>query len=720
VNILFRSLWAAALLGAAASSAAAQELPVPALRSVFPCGAKQGATVEVDIGGTNLDEAKELYFSNPGIHAELISKLGKGVPRFKVTVDPKVPLGDYDVRVIGKLGISNPRAFAIGDLEEVNEKEPNNSREIANRVPMNCVINGKVDPSEDVDWFVFPAKKGQRVLIECRAWRLDSRLDGMMTLYSSAGKELVTSQDENIRDQKRDPFIDFDVPEDGDYYLKFSDFMYNGSPEHVYRLSIGTEPYLDFITPTGAKPGTTVPITFYGRNLPGGEKTDIKVNGRPLEKVVQNVTVPADPEAVTDMRFHELLRPTESRLDGMEVRVHGDTGASNARLLLFSDFPQVMEVEPNDQHDQAQRIEVPCCVTGAFSAPKDIDHYVFSAKKGEKFTIEVDSERLGSPADPDMEISEKDEKIINSFQDTGENIGQLRFYTPTRDIVYDFVAPKDADFYVRLEHAYQQVQGGPQYQYRLQIQKDAQPDFRLACVPAHDIHLDNPVVYQGGRQRMDILVWRMNGLNEPITVEAKNLPQGVTAEPIVIGPDMKMGVLVVTAAPDAPICEKEIEVVGTSQLQDGKTLTRKARGGTIVWDTTNTPAISRVTRSIMLAVREKTPFSVTASSTATTIKQGDPIPVTVTATRREDMPSAIQLSGAIIDLPVGMTIPTTNINTGQTEAKLSIATTDKLKPGAYSFVINSESQVPNGTDKKTRVIYPSNPIKIIVEPKAAK
>ena len=49
-----------------------------------------------------------------------------------------------------------------------------------------------------------------------------------------------------------------------------------------------------------------------------------------------------------------------------------------------------------------------------------------------------------------------------------------------------------------------QVQGGAQYQYRLQIQKDAPPDFRLVCVPTHDIHIDTHAVYQGGRQRLDV------------------------------------------------------------------------------------------------------------------------------------------------------------------------------------------------------------------------
>jgi hypothetical protein len=721
VKNCFRSFKTAVLLLIAALAAQGQELPIPQLKSVFPCGARQGTTVEVELGGNNLDETTKLYFSNPGITAELVSDPAKPPARFKVSVAAAVAVGDYDVRSIGKLGISNPRAFAVGDCSEVNEAEPNNTRDKANRVPLNCVINGRIEPSEDIDWFVFPAKRGQRVIIECRAWRLDSRLDGMLTLYNSEGKELVTSQDENIRDQKRDPFIDFDVPADGDYYVRFTDFMYNGGSENFYRLSIGTEPYVDFITPTGAKPGTTAEITFYGRNLPGGEKTEVKVNGRPLEKVVRQIPVPNDPETVTSLRFNELLRPSASRLDGMEVRVTGDTGTSNARLLVFSDGPELLEQEPNDTIAQAQHLPVPCAVTGQFSAPKDTDHYTFSAKKGEKFLIDVAAERINSPADPDMEIAEADGKIINSVQDTGENIGQLRFPTQTRDIVYTFTAPKDADFTIGLEHVYTQVQGGAQYQYRLQIQRDPPPDFRLVCTPTHDIHIDTHAVYQGGRQRLDVLVWRMNGHDEPIQVEARNLPPGVTADPIIIGPGMKWGTLIVTAAPDAPIGEGEFKVVGTSERGSEK-LVREARGGVIVWDTVNTPAICRLTKSLMLAVRESTPFAVTAATKDILIKPGDPINVTVTAARRADMPSAIQLNGSGIDLPPGLTIPTTTINPDQTETKVAVTTTDKLKEGSYSFIINSESQVPSATDKdkKIRVIFPSNSIKITVVAKPGK
>ena len=46
--------------------------------------------------------------------------------KFKITVAADVPPGNYDVRVVNKFGVSNPRVFVVGDLNELQEKEPNN------------------------------------------------------------------------------------------------------------------------------------------------------------------------------------------------------------------------------------------------------------------------------------------------------------------------------------------------------------------------------------------------------------------------------------------------------------------------------------------------------------------------------------------------------------------------------------------------------------------
>ena len=172
------------------------------------------------------------------------------------------------------------------------------------------------------------------------------------------------------------------MPADGDYYLRFTDFMYNGGAENFYRLSIGTQPYLDFITPTGAKPGTTAEITFFGRNLPGGEKTDIKVNGRPLEKVVRKIAVPSDPETITSMRFREMLRPPTRGWMAWKCASTARRAPPTRGCSSSATGRNCGEIEPNDTIDDAQEIPVPCAVTGQFSAPKDADHLHLQREEG--------------------------------------------------------------------------------------------------------------------------------------------------------------------------------------------------------------------------------------------------------------------------------------------------------------------------------------------------
>ena len=130
-------------------------LPSPRIQGVFPPGAKASPqprvhlfgvalnlNTQVTVTGTDLDEPEKLLFSHPGIKGEYVGpkqpvpdpktkdlpapKSNPGPSKFRVTVDARVPPGTYDVRFVGKWGVSNPRAFVVGNLNEVNEKEPNN------------------------------------------------------------------------------------------------------------------------------------------------------------------------------------------------------------------------------------------------------------------------------------------------------------------------------------------------------------------------------------------------------------------------------------------------------------------------------------------------------------------------------------------------------------------------------------------------------------------
>src|SRR6185503_1405636 len=88
------------------------ELPVARLTSIFPPGAQTGSTTEVTVAGIDLDDLTGLVFSHTNITATTNKSSST---TFLVTVASNVPPGIYDARITGRYGISNPRAFAIGD-----------------------------------------------------------------------------------------------------------------------------------------------------------------------------------------------------------------------------------------------------------------------------------------------------------------------------------------------------------------------------------------------------------------------------------------------------------------------------------------------------------------------------------------------------------------------------------------------------------------------------
>src|SRR5262245_1988218 len=308
------ALLAAALLAGAARAQMppppSSGLPTPMLFTVSPPGGKAGTTVDVTVTGPSLEEATQLLFSHPGLKAELVPPPppdpkkpptppppqpppGQLYPpasvQFKVTIPPDAPLGIHDVRVVNKWGVSNPRAFVVGDLAEVMEKEPNNDVAEAQRVALNSTVNGTIAAPTDVDYYVFAGKKGQRVILSCLALSIDSRMQAAVELYDAAGKLLGANRRyQSARHYAgNDALVDYTLPADGDYYVRVYQFAYtSGNAEHFYRLSISTAPWIDAVHPAAVEPGKPATLTVYGRNLPGGTPDPAAViDGRMLDKL---------------------------------------------------------------------------------------------------------------------------------------------------------------------------------------------------------------------------------------------------------------------------------------------------------------------------------------------------------------------------------------------------------------------------------------------------
>jgi hypothetical protein len=726
-------------------------LPQPRLQSLFPGGAQVGTSVEVTFTGTDIEEPDALYFSHPGLKAEPIQppepppdpkkpaptrKQGMRaktvVTKFKVTVAPGTPLGLHDVRLVNKWGISNPRPFAVGDLPELEEKEPNNDDNQAQRVYVNSVVNGIINGPTDVDYFSFSGKKDQRVVMHVAASSLDSRAKPEIQIFDSQGGQLVINR--NYRGS--DALADLTLPADGNYLIRLCEFTYTaGSNDYYYRLTITTGPWIDAVIPPMIEPGKTAQVTVYGRNLPGGQKDSAAVadDGCVLEKVQATITAPSDPTAQQRLAYSGHIDSKASDLDGFEYRIKGASGWSNPYLIMFARSPVIVEKEPNDKPESAQVVNAPCEIAGQLNNRGDRDWYAFNAKKGDVYSIELIGDRIGSPAHFYFSLKPSEPKAspIGEFEDNQETLSPFQFYTRNSDPpVYRFDVKKDGQYLIRVGALDSSNEFGPRHLYRLRIAPE-QPDFRLIVMGDSPQLPDAGVLHADGTLTCDVFIWRRDGFNAPITLTAEGLPAGVSCPPQLIAPTQKQATLVFTAAANAAPTVASIKVKGTADL-NGQKIVREARPASISWaePQPNVPTISRIDREFLIAVREKPPYRFTVKETALTVKLGEKAPLNFKVERLwPDFKGPIQVRATHGPQQNQPLIPGLQFNNNQpvtiaadkSEGTGTLNVSNNAQPGVYSFVLRADAQhqfekVPKGPKVNTGLSYPALPVTLTVIP----
>ncbi len=571
------------------------QLPSAQLHALAPAGGRQGTIVDVKLAaGVDTDGADHLVFSHPHITAVQKTRpataLEKGpqpVPNeFTVAIHPDVPVGIYEARFTGRFGVSNPRAFVVGNLPEQTEPADNHSADKAATIPFNTIINGTADVTAN-DFFKIALKKDEQVVIDVWAERIDSRMDATLAIHDAAGRELATDRDTN----RRDPLLAFTAPADGEYTIKLFDFLYRGGNDYFYRLLVSTAPYIDFVFPPVAVPGTKGSFTLYGSHLPGGTKVEgLTSRGRTLEKLTVEIEAPTG-EAVEQLAISSLARAQDANLDGFEYRLVTPTGSSNPCLIGFTSAPVVEEKEPNNDPDKPQSLSVPCTYAGQFAPRGDYDWVSFDAKKGDVYWIEAISQRLGLPTDPYLLVqrvsrNEKGESQVTDVQeldDSAKGTGIATFKPDSDDPAYRFAAPEDGTYRILVRDLYAGSRGDPRLVYALAIRKAA-PDFRLVAVPAYHANLTapadsqpgNPLLRRGGTEMINVVALRRDNFDSEISLTVEGLPAGVTASKSIITAGQNSTTLVLRAAEDQAAWAGVIRVVGKAPI-DGKEVARVAR-----------------------------------------------------------------------------------------------------------------------------------------------
>ena len=227
---------------------------LPFITSIFPLGGPKDSSTKIELKGWNLPSSSMTF-----------------------DVKDKAP-GIYPVSLQKDEWISNVMPFAVDDVPDCLEKEPDSQHRTAQMITMPVVVNGSIDHPDDRDFFKFEGKAGDEIVAEVYARRLNSPLDAMVKLSDAGGREIGCNDDfedkgSGLETHHADSYLRVTLPSNGTYFVEVVDVQHNGGPEYAYRLRVSM-PRPDFalrVTPSSVnlRAGGTVAVTIYALRYDG-------------------------------------------------------------------------------------------------------------------------------------------------------------------------------------------------------------------------------------------------------------------------------------------------------------------------------------------------------------------------------------------------------------------------------------------------------------------
>ncbi|HEV3259847.1 MAG TPA: PPC domain-containing protein [Gemmataceae bacterium] len=601
----------------------------PVLAALAPDGVQRGTALELVLTGTNLSRPTTLWTSFPAkVTIPADGNNGKDNARLRVRLEvPKdAPIGFQTVRLATARGLSNFRLFCIDDLPQVQQASDNHSRDTPQAVPVPAVVAGQTQ-NEHADYYKVSLKAGQRVSFDVLGRRLGHAIDPEITLYDlHTHKQLPGGHSNDAPGLQTDARLTYTFEKAGEYLLEVRDVLWRGGAGFRYRLRVGDFPCATTPIPMGARRGSKVALNFAGPAIEGVAPVEVQV--------------PADPA-----------------VNAMWVAPRGANGLYGWPVVLaVSDLEELVEKEPNDEPAKANRMPVPGAITGRFEKKGDADHFVFAAKKGQRYAIVAQTLELSSPTAVDMVL--KNSK--------GAKVGETNPALPSpADQVIDFTAPKDGDYVLAVQHL--NGWGGPAESYRLTV-RPAGPDFSLS------LGIDRYGVPQGGSTAVSVLAAR-TGYAGPIEVTVVG-PAGVSGKAVIAAgqpaaPNVPAVLLTIHARPDVAMGAYPITIQGKATI-DGKPVVRYASvSGVVRQSLGNLPyPPPQLFRQVGLAVTQKPPFSLAAKFDRAEWLRGGAVTATITGTRDAGFDEPITLTA--VGLPPNVPPAAANIAKGQKEVKVQL------------------------------------------------
>ena len=215
----------------------------------------------------------------------------------------------------------------------------------------------------------------------------------------------------------------------------------------VMQSALAEAPDIVGMLPLGGQRGKTVVLQIEGHRF---QKPAALLSGSGI--ALRAVT--ANPEGTVASLTIDIA--SDAPPGPRELRLTTADGVTNPFTIWIDSFPEMLEVEPNDDIAHAQPLpREGVVVNGRIQAANDVDTFSVEAQAGETWTFDCNAAGLASGLDPVLELKEASGRFVTSAQSVWLHDPRLiyRFAKSGRSFL-----PHDSQF-----------KGGADFVYRLTV-----------------------------------------------------------------------------------------------------------------------------------------------------------------------------------------------------------------------------------------------------------
>ena len=480
----------------------------PMLMSIEPVAAQVGQASEHQVRSRyDLQGAYEVLVSGSGVRGQIVPEEIKEADKpskdkdkdktktataenlaIRFTVEKDAIPGVRDIRVATPRGVSTVAQLVIVNDPVIYEIDENNKPELAQKVALPATLCGKIEKAEDVDWFTFHAKSGDRYCFHMMCLRLQDRIhdlqqhaDPILTIRDSKGSTVAMSDNE----RSGDPLIVHTFDREDDYRIEVRDVRFQGNTYWQYSLEINHSPVLTTTFPVGIAAAKKTSVDLLGYGFPGPT-------------------------------FAEFTAPSPSGNDIHSIPVTVEPGHLRLAQFAVTELPLTLESSAdNDLSASAQSIELPGGINGRIEKEGDVDYFGFDAKKGQRFSFEVFARRVGSALDSHLRILDQRGNQVQLSDDM--KIGKRNY---ADSWIENWTVPSDGKYFLEVRDLH--LRGGPAFVYFVKL-STSEPYFTLFA------DTDKTPLTPGTAGIVYVRAENKNGFDGEIQLTCEGLPQGVRA-----------------------------------------------------------------------------------------------------------------------------------------------------------------------------------------------